>query len=274
MIPEFKTKEELYKYLRENKNLLITQKKSVIKHGDAVCAVDFELDDKAEIYTPKAYAATTPTDYTKLKAKLVINTTNLMDSHSDVHIPGLWKKNLQESKDKYLLKEHQLRFENIISDDIKAFTQKMTWKDLGYKFEGETEALIFDTEIEKDRNEYMAEQYAKGRVKQHSVGMIYVKLFLCINSESKFDKEEKANWDKYFPLVANKEKAEEQGYFWAVTEAKCIEGSAVPLGSNYATPTISIEPVGTTQSTNEEPEEPTKSLDCGKIAEAIKASIN
>jgi hypothetical protein len=145
----------------------------------------------------------------------------------------------------------------------------MTWKELGYKYEGDTEALIFDCTIVKERNEYMAEQYAKGRVKQHSVGMQYVKLSLCMNSESKWDKEEKENWDKYYPQVANKDEADRYGYFWAVTEAKCIEGSAVPLGSNFATPTISIEPVGSTQSS--EPTEPTKSLDWGKVADALKS---
>ena len=47
-----------------------------------------------------------------------------------------------------------------------------------------------------------------------------------------------------------KEQAEEQGYFWAVTQAKLIEGSAVVLGSNPITPTLSNkndEPLKDTQ---------------------------
>ena len=51
---------------------------------------------------------------------------------------------------------------------------------------------------------------------------------------------EKAIWDKYINQVINRDASEEQGYFWAVTEAKVIEGSAVVMGSNYATPTISV----------------------------------
>jgi hypothetical protein len=89
----------------------------------------------------------------------------------------------------------------------------------------------------------MFEQYAKGYVKEHSVGMRYVKLELAINSDNKWDVEEKEVWDKYYPEIANKEVADERGYFWAVTEAKIVEGSAVVKGSNYATPTISIEAV-------------------------------
>ena len=95
-------------------------------------------------------------------------------------------------------------------------------------------------EIDK-RNEFMFNQYAKGYVKNHSVGMRYVKLELAINSESKWDVEEKEIWDKYIDDIANKEVAEERGYFWAVTEAKIIEGSAVPIGSNTITPTLEVE---------------------------------
>jgi hypothetical protein len=44
------------------------------------------------------------------------------------------------------------------------------WKDLGFDFEGNTEALVFNVEIDKDRNDFMFNQYAKGYVKEHSVG--------------------------------------------------------------------------------------------------------
>ena len=270
MIPEFKTRDDLFKWLRENKSLMITQKKAAIKFADPLQMHDFE--GTTDLYIPKAGNAA-PEDVNVLTAKLAINTTNLMDSHSDVHIPGLWSKSIKERKDLYLLKEHRMQFENIIADNIKASAEKMNWKELGYKFDGETEVLIFSASIDKGRNEYMFDQYAKGRVKQHSVGMQYVKLFLCMNSESKWDQEEKANWDKYISQVINKAEAEAQGYFWAVTEAKVIEGSAVPLGSNYATPVISIEPVNSTQSTKgaEPVNEP---LDFGKLALAIKSSTN
>ena len=81
---------------------------------------------------------------------------------------------------------------------------------------------------------------------------MYVKIEMCINSDSKWDVEEKENWDKYYPMVANKEMADNYGYFWAVSEAKVIEGSAVPLGSNPATPTLNISE---TKSTQEKPAE-------------------
>jgi hypothetical protein len=131
----------------------------------------------------------------------------------------------------------------------------MTWRELGFDYEGKTEALVFDSEVEKARNKFMFEQYARGYVKNHSVGMRYVNLFMCINSDEKYYIEEKENWDKYVGEVVNLSEAEETGYFWAVTEAKLVEGSAVPLGSNYATPTQSVkfEPSVDTQKNIEPP---------------------
>jgi hypothetical protein len=79
-----------------------------------------------------------------------------------------------------------------------------------------------------------------------------------MNVSDKRYQEDKANWDKYYPMVANKEKADEEGYFFAVTEAKIIEGSAVLKGSNYVTPTLDItipkeiEPEHSTQKTEAE----------------------
>lgn len=177
----------------------------------------------------------------KLKMDLVINTTKIMDSHSDVHLDGIWNQSLSQQKNLYLLQEHKMTFTNIITDKVKAKVKSLDWSELGANFEGKTQALIFSAEVDKDRNEFMFEQYAKGFVKNHSVGMRYVKLELALDSESKYDKEEKEVWDKYISEVANKEDAENQGYFWAVSEAKIIEGSAVPIGSNKITPVLSIE---------------------------------
>jgi len=264
---EFPNKEDLFKALRENKSTLIAQKKMITKESDS--AIHYvEVETKKEANKEDSDDIS---DIKKIKAKLVINTTNLMDSHSDVHFKGIWNKSAKEQKNLMLLQEHQMKFNSIISDSVTASVKKMSWKSLGFEFEGDTEALIFDTEIEKERNEFMFNQYAKGYVKEHSVGMRYVKLELAINSESKWDEEEKAVWDKYINEIVNKEVAENQGYFWAVTEAKIVEGSAVVKGSNYATPTISIEAVKDTS--NEQKEEPTIEV-TQKEKELLKEILN
>ncbi len=257
-LPKFSTHKELFEFMRENKAALYAEKVYQPKFGDPLGVSLLSVDDKGAV--TKALANPQLLDLDSFNVSVAINTTNIRDSHKDVHFPGIWKKSLKESKSLYLLQEHMLSFKGIIADKVSAMAAKMTWSDLGYKYPGETEVLIFNAEIEKARNEYMAEQYAKGRVKNHSVGMRYVKLFLALNSESKFDKEEKAVWDKYIDQVVNRDECEEDGYFWAVTEAKVIEGSAVPLGSNFATPTISVEPPSGTQLPKSEPPAGTPSL--------------
>jgi hypothetical protein len=251
---QFSSKDEMFKALRDNKQTLITQKKMMTKEADAIVHAVFIDNGKGE--TVKADSIDTAT-VNQIKADLVINTTNLLDSHSDVHIKGIWNKSVKEQKNLLLLQEHKMSFSNIISDNVSVSVKELKWSDLGYNFKGTTEALKFETVIDKQRNPFMFEQYSKGYVKEHSVGMRYVKMELALNSDSKYDTEEKEIWDKYIDQVANKEQAEEQGYFWAVLEAKIVEGSAVVKGSNYATPTISVEAVKNTP-TEKEPTDVTQ----------------
>jgi hypothetical protein len=107
---------------------------------------------------------------------------------------------------------------------------------VGLDTSGTTTALLMDSKIQKSRNENIFEDYKSGQITQHSVGMMYVKIELCINDPE--EKEEFANWEKYKGEVINIDKAEEQGFFWAVLEAKLIEISCVIQGSNELTPTL------------------------------------
>jgi hypothetical protein len=234
----FATKEELFKELKDNKSSLVSLKKSETKQADASFYIETS-QDKKEAITKAELVATEPNS--NLLVKAVINTTNLLDSHGDVHIDNIWKKSINDNKFFLHLQEHQRGFDKVISDTSIGSVLNTTFKKLGFDFEGKTQALVFETEIEKKRNPFMYDQYLNGWVKQHSVGMRYVTLYLCIDSEADWNKEEKEYWDKYYPMVANKDLADEKGYFWAVTEAKIIEGSAVVMGSNYCTPTQTVE---------------------------------
>ena len=67
--------------------------------------------------------------------------------------------------------------------------------------------------------------------------------------------------------------ADERGYFWYVLEAKCVEGSAVPIGSNTATPTLSISDKGTPSkdtSNKNEPDNSTQSINYKFLIENLK----
>jgi hypothetical protein len=231
---EFETKADLFKALVEHKKELVSLKKSVTKNADAVAYGYIENISKNNV--DKAIASADLPD--SLNVKVVINTTNFLDSHGDLHINGIWNKSVSDNKTFLHLQEHNRDFGHVITDNAKGSVEVMTWKQLGLSYEGTTEALIFESTIDKLRNGFMLKQYANGWVKNHSVGMRYVNLELAINSEAEYDKEYKERWDKYYPIVANKELADERGYMWIVSEAKIVEGSAVVMGSNSATPTL------------------------------------
>lgn len=244
---EFQNKQDLFRALIDNKKELISIKKSATKNADAVSFA--YLDTSVKIDTNKEDVNSQIQSPESLNVKVVINTTNFLDSHGDVHVSGIWNKSIKDNVTFLHLQEHEREFDKVITDSAKGYVQSITWKKLGLPYEGKTDALIFESTIDKKRNEFMLNQYANGWVKNHSVGMRYVQLDMAVNSEADFDKEEKALWDEYYPIIANKEVADERGYFWVVKEAKIIEGSAVVMGSNSATPTLENknEPLENTQ---------------------------
>lgn len=256
-IPQFENKDQEIDFIVKNQNKLIAFKKATFKKADTFSVSPIEVS--------KAIVNNNPVEEPEefLKVKVVINSTNFLDSHGDVHIKGLWNKSINENKNIVHLQEHEMNFDKIISDgeDLNVYVQQFTFKQLGYDFDGKTECLIFESKVREERNEFMYEQYMKGFVKNHSVGMSYVKIVLCVNNP--MNTQEFENWNKYITEVANIDTANEKGYFWAVLEAKLIEGSAVVIGSNPVTPTLNnnmkavdtlskIEPViETTQKMNE-----------------------
>jgi len=246
LFPEGLTGKALYDHLVANKKSIYAAKKAAIKFADNVFAPvgNLYVTDKGEM-VDKAEPGQNFMEDTDdvIYRKTVINTTNWFDSHWDVHIDGLFKKSVKENKDLYLCEQHSLTFRGIITDDVTASIKKMSWRDLGLDIDGTTEALMFHNKIEKDRNEFMFNLYRKNRVKNHSVGMRYIQLEMCINNPDY--KEEYAAWQKYYDVIANKAEVDAIGMFFAITEAKVIEGSSVVKGSNIMTPTMpkeSVEP--------------------------------
>jgi hypothetical protein len=265
-IPSFANKQDEIDWRVKNHDLIILHKRNELKHSDTITCKALEVGKTS---ANKAEAGSTSIETDAIAAKLVINTTNLIDSHMDCHIPGLWNKTLKETNVLYHLEEHNMSFKFIISDSVnnglKAYSAAFTWKELGFPFPGKTEALIFDTTISKSRNEFMFDQYRKGYVLNHSVGMRYVKMYFCLDPEYNSDPSYAVyhdNWEKYYSDVVNKEVADERGYFYAVTEAKLIEGSAVVRGSNYATPVLSME-------NKTEPDSSTQKTEAGKATSQL-----
>ena len=95
-IPKFDNIQDRIKFVVENKDTLIAQKKAELKEADAVLFTQTIKDDK--LISNKANEPIDITGIDKIRVVAVINTTNLMDSHDDVHMPGLWKKSISENK--------------------------------------------------------------------------------------------------------------------------------------------------------------------------------
>lgn len=245
-IPSFSDMAKKHEWLVTNKLKLIDQKKAAIKLADAVSGLIYLTSDGNITKSADALE-----DAKKIKVVSVINTTKLFDSHGDVHINGLWSKSIKEAKNNYLVKEHNFSFDGIITDNVSVSTKEMSWKDLGYDYKGNTQALLYTSEIDATDKTGMFDRYKANKVPQHSVGMRYVKLQLAMDNK-KYPEEQKA-WKDYYDMIANKEAVDDAGYFWAVTEAKNIEGSAVLRGSNFVTPTISVQEAEPEKSTQNEP---------------------
>jgi hypothetical protein len=229
----FESQKEFHNYLLQNKKLLITQKKSAIKYADSLFCESIQTINKNIESVTKGIDSEN-----EIFRALVLNTTRYKDSHKDVHIDNLWKKTIKENKNLFLLQEHQMSFDKMIADseDIDVYTQNFTWQELGYDAFGFTEALMFYAKIQKAVNPFMFEKYLQNKVKNHSVGMQYVKIALALNNRDAV--EEYKTFNQYYDMIANKKEVDEDGMFWAVTEAKLFEGSAVMRGSNPITPTL------------------------------------
>ena len=258
----FASKSELFKALKDNREKLIELKKAAVKNSSGLSFNHFEHNG-SEL---KALSMEDGYIYP------VINTTKYMDSHNDVHIDGIWNKSVKEQQGKiFYIADHNLSLPTVIAfpKDVEMMLETMPFSELGSNLNGNTQALIF--KVSKDAIQMKeASRVIEDKIPiEHSVRMQYVTLFLAVNSVEDGYKEEKANWDTYFPMIANKEVAEGRGYFWAVTEAKIYkEGSMVLAGSNDITPLLQkdIEPLENTQ----EKDEPLKDTHKKRIPNGVR----
>ena len=239
-------------------------KKSAIKYAD--CTTFLPSEEKAEVNKAK-YLYEDDEEKGVLKRTIVLNTYNWLDSHGDVHLTGTFGKSISERGNKIPhLHDHVFQLDARVGKPIKFYEKEISWRELGASKTGMTTALFMESEIRKSFNERVYADYLKNEIDQHSVAMRYVKVELAINDGDEYPKE-KAVWDKVIGLLGNRKQAEEQGFFWAVSEAALIEGSAVLLGSNELTPTLGgkTQPLKSTEKEEDEP----SIVDTRKLVEEI-----
>lgn len=174
-----------------------------------------------------------------IQVKAVINTTNVIDSHLDLHMKTIWNKTVQDNPYCPHLKQHEATFESIISKKAKSYNENMNFRDLGIDKDFDMVANINEFVLERSKMPVMFDAYKAGDVTEHSVGMMYYNIDLAY-----YDEESQKNMDffnEHKEYAINPEVADEIGYFWVIREAKKREGSAVVFGSNPITPTLSVK---------------------------------
>lgn len=234
----FQSKEELFDTLKANEKRVIDIKKAQVykscekghasalnldinKVDGAVKNVGFEAD-KNSIYP-------------------IISTTNYFDSHKDVHFYGSMTKTAKEQQGKVMYAlDHELKYNSILAwqKDVNMFIADVPWAVVGKSYEGNTQALIFGIKKDAIRNKEVLSDIENMKMEfENSIRMVYYKITMGMNSEKKEHKENKDYFDSRIDLIANKEDAIEDGYFFGVEELGIHkEGSLVVAGgSNDAT---------------------------------------
>jgi hypothetical protein len=234
----FETKEQMFKELMLNKEFIIKEKTSNIlkscEKGLSVVANQNAIFKALE--TNKALKLDSDYYY------FVVNSSNILDSHRDLHVKGNWDKSVKEQQGKvYLVFDHQLKRNEIIAmkEDISMFTAEIPFSLIGKNYDGDTYALIYKVAknkiVNKDAKEWLNDGYSL----EASVRMQYVKIELAVNTNDTDSVKEKETFDKYIDVIANKNEFKDLDYFWVVKEAKNVqESSLVMFGSNSATGTI------------------------------------
>lgn len=243
---ELESPAEKLAFVKANKTAILKAKKGIIKRSDSV------------VSSPKISKATSTTKNVEESAnvyRIIGNSAGFLDSHMDVSMPGSYSKSIQERGNKIpILVNHDYNPKSIFALNKGVAVEMVNIRELGYDADGMTEAVL--ARIEPKYDAQMNQLYADGQIKEHSIGLRYVKLELCINDDT--EQKEFEAWQKHIDQVINRDLAKQYGYFFAVTEQKIEEISAVVFGSNPYTPTLDKnytqpEPP---KSTQEEPETP------------------
>jgi hypothetical protein len=236
----------------EEKEEVLAQKKSIVKHAEGSLSITLPVDSKE--FATKGIKPIYENDKEAgiLKRTVVANTYWWMDSHSDVHLgrgddpegKAVFTNTIKNRANRIFPRnQHDQSLDGKIGKSLNIYEAEISWRSLGVGKTGMTEALFADAQIEKDRNERRFKDYLNNEIDQHSVGMRYIDIQTAVNDED-YPKEH-ALFQQYIGKLGNRQAAEKQGFFFPVAEAALIEYSAVSEGSNPLTPTLG-QPSGDT----------------------------
>ncbi len=235
---EFSTKEDLFKALIDNEQIIIDSKKAEIyKSEQKGIEVSSNQKDIEKILNDTEKGIKYDSNY----YYFVVNSAYILDSHEDVHLDKCWNKSVKDQQGKvYLIWHHGFEeVNNIIGfpEDIESFTTNIQWNALGKSYEGNTYCLVYKILKSKLQNEKVAKWLEEGRKLQLSVRMRYREILFCLKSNNPDYAKQNENYNAIYPLIVNKEDfAEPIDCFFAIKQCENVkESSILPFGSNSAT---------------------------------------
>lgn len=232
---DFDSKSDMFKALKDNKDFIISAKKSLIQKsidkGLGVQAISIDVN-KLDL-TTKGILKDNNYYY------IAVNTTRVLDSHGDLHVKGIWNKTIKDQQGKnYLLTDHKMEMQNVVvkKENVEMLLAEIPFSSVGKSYPGNTQALIYKVAKTDVINPLAKDWLDSGSFIEASVRMQYVTIDLALNSQSKSDKAEFKVYNDYIDEIANKSEFDSIDYFWVVKEAKnLLESSLVLNGSNSAT---------------------------------------
>lgn len=264
-IPAFANKAETFSYLRKNVSQIIAQKKSLPIKSDIFDWGCLPVNKKSKVKDDGSMLG----PY-EIQVDAIANLSGWCDSYMDVMIKDNWNKTISDKAIVYHLKNHKYETDYIVGKDPELYTKMFPLEYFGITSDViKAQALMMKSIVSKDYDKKTFVLYRDGQIKQHSIGLRYIQIVLCMNSDLEEDSQYKKNWDRYYPVIINKDLVDQYRYFFAVIEAQILENSCVLFGANKNTGVYS-----TSKADDESPDDDPDDPDCEPPADdAAKESI-
>lgn len=230
-IPKFANKNDAFVYLRKNEKTIIAQKKSMPIKSDIFEYGCLPVNKKAKI---KEDGSLLGPD--EIQVDAIANLSGWCDSYMDVMIKDNWNKTISDKSIVYHLKNHDYCTDCIVGKNPELYTKNFDLTYFGIESDvKKAQALMMRSIVPKEYDKKTYLLYKDDQIKQHSIGLRYIQIVLCLDSTLEEDAQYKKNWDKYYPSVINKDVVDTYHYFFAVIEAQILENSCVLFGANENT---------------------------------------
>lgn len=230
-IPAFANKAETFSYLRKNVSQIIAQKKSLPIKSDIFDWGCLPVNKKSKVKDDGSMLGPD-----EIQVDAIANLSGWCDSYMDVMIKDNWNKTISDKAIVYHLKNHKYETDYIVGKDPELYTKMFPLEYFGITSDViKAQALMMKSIVSKDYDKKTFVLYRDGQIKQHSIGLRYIQIVLCMNSDLEEDSQYKKNWDKYYPVVINKDLVDQYRYFFAVIESQILENSCVLFGANKNT---------------------------------------